>query len=315
VADSADQLPLVICLFGPTAAGKTAIAIDLLEELPCEIVSVDSAMVYRSMDIGTAKPDAETLARAPHRLVDIRQPWESYSAGDFCVDAELAVTEIAAAGNRPLLTGGTMMYFNALQQGLAKLPVADERVRAEINARALEYGWPVLHLELQQLDPAAAARIKPLDAQRIQRALEVITVAGKSLSELQRATKPALRARYLNIGLMPTQRALLHQRIEQRFAAMLDAGFIREVEALLAMPEMSASAPSMRAVGYRQLVAYLTGECSLDQAVKDAIVATRRLAKRQMTWIRSMPDVHVVDSDAADCSLQVLAVLRSRVSL
>jgi len=315
VAESVADVPLVICLFGPTAAGKTAVAIDLLDELPCDIVSVDSMMVYRGMDIGTAKPDAAALARAPHRLVDIREPWESYSAGEFCSDVAVALTDIAAAGQIPLLTGGTMMYFNALQKGLAKLPVADEHLRAQINARAAEHGWPFLHLELQQLDPAAAARIKPMDAQRIQRALEVIIISGQPLSYLQQATQPAVQARYLNIGLMPPDRALLHQRIKQRFTAMLHTGFVAEVEGLLALPAMSASVPAMRAVGYRQIAGYLTGECSLDQAVEDAVVATRRLAKRQMTWMRSMPDVHVVDSDATDCSLQVRAVLRSLLTL
>ena len=298
---------------GPTAAGKTEIAIQLTKQLPCDIISVDSAMVYRGMNIGTAKPDEATLQAAPHRLVNVRDPWESYSAGDFCLDVVREAVEILSRGRIPLLAGGTMMYFHALQVGLAKLPKANPEFRAEIDARASDIGWPLLHAELMQLDPVAAEKIRPNDTQRIQRALEVIHLSGEKISDLQQATKPAFDARFLNIGLMPPDRAKLHQRIEQRFSMMLDAGFEDEVRQLLARPQMSVAAPAMRAVGYRQFAEFLQGDTDLTEAARRAIVATRRLAKRQITWMRSTADLHLVDSDAANKHEQVLRLIHDQI--
>ncbi len=305
--------PLVICLFGPTAAGKTDIAIALHDKLPVDIVSVDSAMVYRRMNIGTAKPDAATLARAPHRLIDIRDPWDTYNAGDFCADVERDVADIVARGRVPLLAGGTMMYFHALQNGLAKLPEGSRELRAELDQRASQSGWPALHAELRELDPDAAARIEPQDAQRIQRALEVIYLAGEKLSVLQRATAPTLDADFLNIGLMPADRASLHQRIEQRFSAMLDAGLVEEVDELLSLPQVSAESPALRAVGYRQLIEWRMGDVSEEEAIASAVVATRRLAKRQMTWMRGMPATQMFNSESATVGADVLAAVQGAV--
>lgn len=306
--------PLVICLLGPTAAGKTDSAVRLSQELPCDIVSVDSAMVYRGMEIGTAKPDAATLAAAPHRLIDIRDPWETYNAGDFCSDVAREIADISSQGRVPVLAGGTMMYYRALQSGLAPLPEADPQLRESLNARAAEKGWPALHAELAVLDPLAANRIKPADGQRIQRALEVIALSGEKLSDLQQATAPAIEAKFVNIGLMPGDRARLHQNIRARFMAMLDDGLLAEVEGLLELEGMSASSPSMRAVGYRQIVAHLLGESSLTDATESAIVATRRLAKRQMTWMRSMGQMQLVDSDSEDKVEEVLALVHQHLA-
>lgn len=306
--------PLVICLLGPTAAGKTDSAIRLSQELPCDIVSVDSAMVYRGMEIGTAKPDAATLAAAPHRLIDIRDPWETYNAGDFCSDVALEIADISSQGRVPVLAGGTMMYFRALQSGLAPLPEADPQLRDSLNARAAERGWPALHAELAALDPLAASRIKPADGQRIQRALEVIALSGEKLSDLQQATAPAIAATFVNIGLMPADRSRLHQNIRARFMAMLDAGLLAEVAGLLELEGVSASSPSMRAVGYRQIVAHLLGESSLTDATESAIVATRQLAKRQMTWMRGMGQMQLVDSDSEDKVKEVLALVHQHLA-
>jgi len=289
---------------GPTAAGKTATVMALAEKFAVDVVSVDSALVYRGMDIGTAKPSLDEQARVPHRLIDILEPHEVYSAGAFCRDAAEAITEICAAGRLPILAGGTMLYFQALQQGLAQLPSADPELRAEIDARAAQSGWPAVHAELAQLDPVSAERIRPNDAQRIQRAVEVCLLSGEQLSVLQEQTNPALRADYLNIGLIPSDRSALHRRIEQRFAAMLAAGFVAEVERIAALPGVSAASPALRAVGYRQVLQYLNGELTLDEAVARAVIATRQLAKRQMTWLRSWPDLHVIDGlngDSAEC--------------
>ena len=266
------------------------------------------------MDIGTAKPDAATLAAAPHRLIDVRDPWELYSAGDFIADAVAAIREISAAGNIPLLAGGTMMYFHALEQGLAELPEADPALRAEIDARAAESGWPALHKELAGLDPVAAAKIRPNDAQRIQRALEVCYLSGEPISRLQENTAPALDARFLDIGLVPADRAGLHARIEQRFAGMLQSGFEDEVRTLLEMPQMSLDAPSLRAVGYRQMVEYVSGETDLAEAERRAVVATRRLAKRQLTWMRGKAGLHEVEIEAADRLAQTVSIISTAVA-
>jgi len=285
-----------ILLMGPTASGKTDFATQLCERFPCDVVSVDSALVYRGMDIGTAKPDAAALARTPHRLIDFLEPEQSYSAGEFVRDACREMDAIFAAGRVPLLVGGTMMYFRALTRGIASLPGADDAARAAIDAAAEERGWPALHADLERVDPAAAARIKPHDRQRIQRALEVYRVSGKPLSEWQRDSAPARDdIGYLKIGLHIEPRSLLHERCARRLDAMLSDGFIEEVERLRRRPGLSADHPSMRAVGYRQIWRYLDGAFGLEEARDRALFATRQLAKRQVTWLRSETDIFLVD--------------------
>jgi len=281
---------------GPTASGKTDLAISLCKRFPCDVISVDSALVYRGMDIGTAKPDAGTLARTPHRLIDIRDPEESYSAGEFVRDACREMDEIFATGRIPLLAGGTMMYFRALTGGIAELPAADDTIRGSIDAEAAERGWPAMHGELRQVDPAAAARIKPNDRQRIQRALEVYRASGRPLSDWQRNSAPIRDdIRYLKVGLNIEPRSILHERIAARLDMMVDGGFVEEVKALRERPGLSADCPAMRSVGYRQFWQFLDGECSLDEARKKALYATRQLAKRQITWLRSETDIFLTD--------------------
>jgi len=281
---------VAVCLMGPTATGKTELALALAERLPIGLVSVDSAMVYRHLDIGSGKPAPEVLARHPHRLVDIREPWEQYSAGEFVSDASLAVEQIRATGRVPLLVGGTFLYFRSLTQGLSDLPAADPDLRAELDAQAARDGWPALHGELARVDPAAAARIGTTDRQRIQRALEVWRLTGRPISELQGRSQQAGRApargNFFKIGLVPRDRRLLGQRIARRFHAMLERGFIGEVEKLLLMPEMRPDLPALRAVGYRQLAQFVSGGCSRPEAEDRALAATRQLAKRQLTWLR-----------------------------
>lgn len=287
-----------VCLMGPTASGKTEFAIRLCKRFPFEIVSVDSALVYRGMDIGTAKPDAATLLRAPHRLIDIRDPEEPYSAGDFVRDATSAIDEISAAGRVPLLVGGTMMYFRALTRGIADLPPANPALRAQIDAEARQKGWPALHTTLADVDPVAASRINPNDSQRIQRALEVYRVSGKPLAQWQaedRAEPTLSRVRFATIGLQPADRKRLHERIEDRLNLMINNGFIDEVKVLSARPELTSDASSMRAVGYRQFWDHVHGRCTLEDARYRALVATRQLAKRQLTWLRSESNLLRVD--------------------
>ena len=272
---------------GPTASGKTGLAIELCERFPLEIISVDSALVYRGMDIGTAKPDTETLKRAPHRLIDIRDPCESYSAADFRNDALLEMESITAAGKVPLLAGGTMLYFRALEFGLSELPAADPGVRRVLEQQAAEIGWSAMHAILAEKDPQAAARIHPNDPQRIQRALEIIKITGRSMTDLQRESLgDALNYRIHKIIISPEPRSVLHERIEQRFDLMMESGFIDEIKALHARPDLNANMPSMRAVGYRQAWEWLDGACSLEEMREKAIAATRQLAKRQLTWLR-----------------------------
>ena len=285
-----------ILLMGPTASGKTDLAISLCKRFPCDLISVDSALVYRGMDIGTAKPDTATLARTPHRLTDIRDPEETYSAGEFVRDAYREIDDIAAAGRIPLLAGGTMMYFRALTRGIAELPRANQAVRDQIDAEARERGWPAMHAALAKVDEAAAARIKPKDRQRIQRALEVYRSSGTPLSEWQQNSAPArVDIEYLKIGLSIEPRSVLHERIGRRLDQMLAVGFIEEVERLRGRPGLTAGHSSMRAVGYRQIWRHLDGEYDLDEAGKRALFATRQLAKRQITWLRSEQDVFLVD--------------------
>jgi tRNA dimethylallyltransferase len=291
--------PPVICLMGPTASGKTPLAVELVQRFPCEIISVDSAMVYRDMDIGTAKPDAETLSIAPHRLIDILDPKQPYSAGQFRTDALREINDIITHGKIPLLVGGTMMYFRVLQQGLARLPKADEKVRAELQARAEREGWNELHAWLASVDSDAASRIKPQDGQRIQRALEVFMLTGKTISSWQTEdTSPLSDYRVINIVLAPHERARLHQRIAQRFALMLEQGFEDEVRRLYMRGDLTSELPSIRSVGYRQMWAFLSGEISHAEMCDQAVAATRQLAKRQMTWLRSWPEAMWLDADS-----------------
>jgi tRNA dimethylallyltransferase len=293
---SSDQRCAVL-LMGPTGAGKSALAVRLAEQLPLEIISVDSALVYRGMDIGTAKPDHTLRARIPHHLIDIRDPKSSYSAGEFARDAHLAMQDIWRRGRQPLLVGGTMLYFHALSAGIARLPPADPGVRAAIDAEAGAAGWAALHDELAQVDPKAAARIHVNDPQRIQRALEVYRLTGSPITELQRKRVSAFAdVNVIEFAIAPLERAQLHTNIELRFKAMLDAGLVTEVRSLYERGDLSAEHPSMRAVGYRQLWRYLAGYCALEQATEQAIAATRQLAKRQLTWLRRRPAAQWMDS-------------------
>jgi len=286
---------------GPTASGKTGLAVALAQCLPLEIISVDSALVYRGMDIGTAKPDLATLTRAPHHLIDLIEPTQSYSAAQFRNDALHLMQEIAARGNVPLLVGGTMMYFNALQHGLNNLPEANPEIRAELESRARTLGWPALHAELTRLDPQTAARLQPNDAQRIERALEVCMISGRPMSQLlAEENRGGLPYRLLKLALLPPDRAELHRRIALRFEAMLDDGLVEEVARLRRdYPELSLEHPAMRCVGYRQAWHYLEGDYDLATLHDKGIAATRQLAKRQMTWLRGMGDVEVLDCLAA----------------
>lgn len=307
--DPADR-PLAILLMGPTAACKTDLAVELVARLPCDIVSVDSAMIYRGMDIGTAKPGPAILARAPHRLIDIADPAERYSVARFRSQALAEMAAIAATGRIPLLVGGTMLYFRALQQGLSRLPEADPGVRARLDQQARLIGWDAMHRRLVELDPATAARIHPNDPQRIQRALEVQILAGRPMSELLAADRAAnvLPYRLLKLVRAPPDRAELHARIAQRFQRMLDAGFVAEVEKLLARGDLSPDLPSMRCVGYRQMLKYLAGEYSFGTMVEHSIVATRQLARRQLTWLRAESNCHWLgDEDPVSSAVALIA--------
>jgi len=296
--------PPAIFLMGPTASGKTALAVSLVERFPFEIISVDSALVYRDMAIGTAKPDAATLARAPHHLLDIRDPTETYSAAAFCDDARRLMADIAARGRVPLLVGGTMLYFRALLQGLDDLPRADAALRKELEGEAAARGWPVLHAELATVDPATAARLAPNDSQRIGRALEIFRLTGTPMSALLDRVQSELPYRVLQLALIPSDRAVLHQRIAARFDAMLAEGLVDEVESLRRRYALHADLPSMRAVGYRQAWAYLDGKIDLKGLREQGIAATRQLAKRQLTWLRSWPGAVELDCLADDLDAQ-----------
>ncbi|MES9868873.1 MAG: tRNA (adenosine(37)-N6)-dimethylallyltransferase MiaA [Sedimenticola sp.] len=304
--------PLAIFLMGPTASGKTDLAIALTEHLPCDIISVDSALVYRGMDIGTAKPSAEELVRAPHRLIDICDPSESYSAAQFREDALREMAEITAAGRIPLLVGGTMLYFRALQYGLSELPAANAAVRARLEQDAALHGWQAMHERLAAVDPAAASRIHPNDPQRIQRALEVYEITGKSLTELQdRDGEQKLPYRLVKLVRAPREREVLHQRIADRFHKMLAQGFEEEVRGLLQQGGLVPDMPSMRSVGYRQMLKYLLGEWDRETMIEKGIVATRQLAKRQFTWLRADTEAHWLDEEAGDVLGQALKIIRS----
>ncbi len=287
----------VLLIMGPTGAGKTDLAIRLAERYPIEIVSVDSAMVYRGMDIGTGKPAPAVLAQHPHHLVDILDPSETYSAGQFVRDVSRVVAEIRQRGRMPVLVGGTMLYFRALRRGLAALPSADADVRAAIDAQARRVGWPALHAELAAIDARSAARIQPNDAQRIQRALEVYRISGKTLSDFHaEAQQPDPNLVFTTYAWVPADRERLYAAIKTRFHAMLNAGLLDEVRRLHARADLHAELPSIRAVGYRQLWEYLEGQVPLDTAIENAIVATRHLARRQLIWLRSDAEVKSVDA-------------------
>lgn len=285
---------------GPTASGKTALAAELYRHLPVEIISVDSALIYRGMDIGTAKPTAAELVETPHRLIDIRDPLETYSAADFRTDALDEMAQIVKMGRIPLLVGGTMLYFKALLEGLSPLPAANRIIRQQIEAQAVAKGWADLHCQLQRIDPRSAARIHPNDPQRLSRALEVFLISGKSLTELTKIAGEALPYCVHQFALAPKQRDTLHQRIEQRFKLMLEAGFENEVRKLFARGDLNPELPSIRCVGYRQMWAYISGDIGYDEMSYRAVCATRQLAKRQMTWLRGWPDLCWLDSANLD---------------
>jgi tRNA dimethylallyltransferase len=289
------EKPLLICLMGPTASGKTDLAVLLAQHLDCELVSVDSALVYRSMDIGSAKPDY------PHHLMDIRDPAQAYSAAEFATDAHRVVTQIIARGRTPLLVGGTMLYFKAFLDGLASMPAADPAIRARVAAQAAMHGWPHIHQQLTQVDPQAAARIHPHHSQRLSRALEVYLASGISLSEWHnsRGADASDEYRVVQLAICPVERAMLHQRIAQRFERMMAEGLLEEVRQLWQRPDLHDGLPAIRAVGYRQLWQHLEGACSLDDAVNNALAATRQLAKRQLTWLRKWPELHWIYTDHA----------------
>jgi tRNA dimethylallyltransferase len=294
---------------GPTASGKTALAVSLVERFPLEIISVDSALVYRGMNIGSAKPAAATLARAPHHLLDIRDPTEAYSAAAFCDDARRLMVDIVARGRVPLLVGGTMLYFRALLQGLDDLPRADAALRKQLEAEAAARGWPALHAELATVDPVTAARLAPNDSQRIGRALEIFRLSGMPMSALLDRAQAELPYRVLQLALIPSDRAVLHQRIATRFDAMLAEGLLDEVATLRRDYVLSPDLPAMRAVGYRQAWACLDGEIDLGELREQGVAATRQLAKRQLTWLRSWPDAVELDCLAEDLDARATALV------
>jgi tRNA dimethylallyltransferase len=296
---------------GPTASGKTALAIDLVENYNCEIISVDSALVYKGMDIGTAKPDAALQARAPHRLIDLIDPAEAYSAASFREDALREMAAITAKGKVPLLVGGTMMYFKFLRDGAAKLPKADDVVRQRLLTEAEECGWPQMHAKLAAVDPVSAERLKPMDSQRIQRALEVFEISGKTLTQFwAEQDEQPLPYNVISFAVMPKERKTLHQRIAQRYKIMMEQGFVDEVKTLFAREDLHEELPSIRCVGYRQVWQYLQGEIDYNEMVERGIIATRQLAKRQITWLRSWPDLNWLESEDPNLLQSALKILR-----
>lgn len=307
--------PPAILLMGPTCSGKTRVALELMQKLPCEIISVDSAQIYRHMDIGTAKPDPATLKRAPHHLINIIEPTERYSAAQFREDALRLMAEISARKRIPLLTGGTMLYFKTLREGLSELPQADPAIRAVIDAMAEQAGWPALHEELARLDPATAARLEPTDSQRIQRALEVCYLTGQPMSRILRQSEiAAMPYRAAAVALMPDDRVVLHKRIAERFNRMLESGLIEEVNWLRSHYALQRSMPSMRCVGYRQVWQHLDGELDYQGLREKGIAATRQLAKRQLTWLRAMEKVKTFDCLAEDLPQRVFIHLQQQLN-
>lgn len=322
---SVSTLPPAIFVMGPTASGKTDIAISLRGHLPVDIISVDSAQVYRQMDIGSAKPGRDALKKHPHQLIDIRDPIDAYSAGDFLKDAREKMTEISAAGRIPLLVGGTMLYFKVLLEGLAELPQANQAIRDELQERANKSGWPSLYEELKRVDPNTAGRLHPNHSQRIQRALEVYLITGSPLSELQSLSKgQGIEDEYqvIQLALVCNNRSLLHERIAQRFHLMMELGLESEVKALYRRGDLTAASTAMRSAGYRQLWDYCDGQLTLDEAIERGIIATRQLAKRQITWLRNWPSAHEIQVDngeqyhsCIDISNQSLKILREHLIL
>ena len=301
-----NKRPLAVAIMGPTASGKTAAALAIAQQVPCEIISVDSALVYRGMDIGTAKPSKEELAAVPHHLVDIIDPLDSYSVAQFRADALRLVGDISARGKVPLLVGGTMLYYKGLADGLDDLPGADTALRAQLDEEATRIGWPAMHARLAQVDPETAARLKPNDAQRIQRALEIHALSGKPMSELlAQRDKEELPFELASFALEPSDRAWLHERIARRFDLMLDSGFLDEVKTLRARGDLHPGLPSIRCVGYRQAWEYLDGTIDYAAMRETGIIATRQLCKRQLTWLRAMPGRTVVDCCAPDAARQL----------
>ena len=299
--------PRAIFVMGPTASGKTALAIELRKQLSVELINVDSAQIYVGLDIGSAKPDAATLAAAPHRLLDIRDPTQAYSAADFLVDAKAEMADIVAAGKVPLLVGGSMMYFKVLLEGLSDLPEANPQIRAEIEQQAALQGWPALYRELEKVDPQMAGRLHPNHSQRIQRALEVYRISGVPMSSLQGNSTGGLGDSYdiVQFSLLPQNRSLLHSRIETRFQQMMKSGLEQEVRALYQRGDLHADLPAIRSVGYRQLWDYCSGKCSLAEAQEKAVVASRQLAKRQLTWLRNWPQAIEIAVDSQSGFLTV----------
>lgn len=301
------QLPLALFLMGPTASGKTELAIRLRQKYPIEIISVDSALIYKGMDIGTAKPDAREQELAPHRLIDILDPSESYSAAGFRRDALKEMNDIVAEGKIPLLVGGTMLYYKALLEGLSPLPAADPEIRQQIEKEAIELGWDALHDQLKAIDPVSAERIHPNDPQRLSRALEVYRISGKTLTELTKTKGEPLPFRVKQFAIAPKERAELHRRIELRFEKMVENGFEDEMKALYARKDLHPDLPSIRCVGYRQMWDYLDGNCTLDEAIFRGVCATRQLAKRQITWLRSWDDLTWLDSENIDLAFETVS--------
>jgi len=306
--------PAAILLMGPTASGKSALAAALAQHFPVEIVSVDSAQIYRGMDIGTAKPSVTERRSVPHHLIDIVDPTESYSAAQFRRDAVRLILEITARGRIPLLVGGTMLYFKALREGLSELPESDAALRARIDAEAAERGWPAMHAELAKIDASTAMRLKPNDAQRIQRALEIYRVTGKPMSQLLGRARSALPFRLLELALVPSDRAELHRRLESRFDAMLERGLVEELRALRERHTLRPGLPSMRCVGYRQAWQHLEGEFGRNELRDRGIFATRQLAKRQLTWMRAMKAVRSFDCLAEDLDAEALDYVRRDIN-
>ncbi|HCP78078.1 MAG: tRNA (adenosine(37)-N6)-dimethylallyltransferase MiaA [Pusillimonas sp.] len=301
----------VICLAGPTASGKSAATLALARHWPIEIINVDSATIYRQMDIGTAKPSPQEQHSVPHHLLDIRDPSESYSAADFCSDALKLIDEIHSRNRLALLCGGTMMYYKALREGLNNLPAANPAIRQALENEAAALGWPAMHGQLQHVDPPTAQRLAPNDSQRIQRALEIYRITGRPMSQWLADQPPVQKApwNYVTISLEPSDRSVLHDRIAQRYQAMIEAGLVAEVQALFNRGDLNESMPSIRCVGYRQIWACLKGEVDLPTAIEQAIAATRQLAKRQLTWLRAQPERHIIDCLSRDVADNILDIV------